>query len=79
MALLTALLAWLRTLLPYLYDGALFFAGKEWQEKIDEAKESKRQADTLTKTAQESNAVDRLVAHGELDRLRNFWDEGKPH
>lgn len=83
-SILTAILAWLRNVAPYLYDVALILLGKEWQKKIDQAdaEHAKRIAlekgmEDTRRANEQARLVDDVVDDSDdaaLGRLRNFWD-----
>jgi hypothetical protein len=78
---LAALFNWLRTISPYLYDGLLVLLGKEWQRKIEEARQQRRATEAAQRQLQEvidanhaAHIVDSIARHpDELERLRNHF------
>ena len=80
-AILTAILATIKELAPYVYDGILILLGKEWQRKVDEAtaarqaiKDKENQLKAILDAQKASDIVDSIARHpDQLERLRDFW------
>lgn len=81
---LEAFFLWLKATLPYAYDGLLILLGKEWQRKIDEAKQEKakrlaaeRQLKEVIDANNAAHIVDSVARHpDQLERLRQHFRNG---
>lgn len=85
---LAALLAWLETAMPFLYQYSLMFLGADWQRRVDEAKIEREMRKALqqemedtARANEQAHIVDEAFERrgygdddGALERLRDFWN-----